>query len=54
LATLRQVDRQRQPHRTCADHDDRMLSHVHARPVLVGVAAVTELGLGLRHAGSTL
>ncbi len=51
LATLRQIDRQRQPHRTCADHDDRVFGQVRTRPILIGMAAIAELGFGLRHAG---
>ena len=54
LAALRQIDRQRQPHRPGADHDDRVFGHVRARPILIGMAAIAELGFGLRHAGSTL
>ena len=54
LAALRQIDRQRQPHRTGADHDDRVFGDVRARPILIGVAAIAELGFSLRHAGSTL
>ena len=50
LAALRQVDRKRQPDRPRADHHDRMLGHVSARPILIGMAAVAELGFGLRHA----
>ena len=37
-----------------ADHDDRVFGDVRARPILIGVAAIAELGFGLRHAAQTL
>ena len=53
LAALRQIDRERQPDRPGADHDDRMLGDVGAGPILVGVAAIAELDFGLlRHGAS--
>src|SRR4029078_751307 len=50
LAALRQIDRQRQPHRPGADHDHRVLGHVSASPILIGVPVIAELGFGLGHA----
>ena len=52
LAALRQIDRQRQPDRPGADHDDRILGHISARPILIGLPAIAELGFRLRHATS--
>ena len=49
LAALRQIDRQRQPHGARADHDDRVFGEVRTHPILVGVAAIAELGFSLRH-----
>ena len=43
LAALRQIDRKRQPDRPGADHHDRILGNVAAAPILIGVAAITEL-----------
>ena len=51
LAALRQIDRQRQTHRPGADHDDRILCDVGARPLLVVVTAIAELGFGLCRIG---
>ena len=51
LAALRQIDRQRQSHRACANDDDRMLGEIRTRPILIGMAAIAELDFGLRHAG---
>jgi len=53
LSALREVDCERQAHRSGADHDDRMLGRVRSRAVLIGMAAIAELGFCLRHAGST-
>ena len=51
LTALRQINRKRQPDRPGADHHNRVFSRIGAGPVLVGVAAITELGFGLlRHA----
>ena len=46
LPALREIDRQRQPDRPRADHDDRMFGHVRVRPILIGMAAIAELGVG--------
>ena len=51
LAALREIDRERQAHWPGTDHDDRMLRHIGARPLLVGVAAIAELGFGLCRVG---
>ena len=50
VAALRQIDRKGQPDRPCADHDHRMLGDSGAGAVLIGVTAIAELGLCLRHA----
>ena len=50
LATLREVDRQRQSDRAGADHDDRMFGDIGRGPILIGVAAIAELDPGLRDA----
>src|ERR1700739_288013 len=50
LATLRQIDRKRQPDRPCAHHHNRTVRDIAIDPILIGVATITELGLGLRHA----
>ena len=34
-----------------AHHDDRIFGHNSARPILIGMPAITELGFGGRHAG---
>ena len=47
---LRQIDRKRQSDRPGADHYHGMLSSLGTGPILIGVAAVTELVSGLRHA----
>ena len=45
------IDRQRQPDRAGADHDDGVTRGVAGIPILVGVTTVTELDFGLlRHA----
>ena len=50
LTALRQVDRQRQPDRPGADHDDGMLGSVGRGAILVGMPAIAELGsVRLRH-----
>jgi hypothetical protein len=50
MAALRQIDRQRQPDRPCPDDHDRMARGIRGRPVLVGMAAIAELGdRRLRH-----
>ena len=54
LAALRQIDRERQPDRPGADHDDRMLGDVGRGPVLIGVTAIAELDVRLRDALSLL
>ena len=50
LAALRQIDRERQPDRSGADHHDGMFGSIRASPILIGVTAIAELGFGLRHA----
>ena len=51
LAALRQIDRERQPDRSGADHHDRMMRRVAVSPILIGMTAVAELDFGLlRHA----
>ena len=45
LAPLRQIDRERQPDRTGADHDHRDVRRRPRRPVLIGVTPIAELGL---------
>src|SRR5258707_1175513 len=50
LAALRQIDRERQSDRPGADHHHGMFSRVSTAPVLIGVAAITELISGLAHA----
>ncbi len=45
LATLRQIDRKRQPDRPGADHHNRIFGNGTAGPILIGVATITELGL---------
>jgi hypothetical protein len=49
LAALREVDRQRQSDRARADNHNRMLGRALPGTVLIGVAAIAELGLGLMH-----
>ncbi len=50
VSALRQIDGQRQPDRTSPDDDHRMARGVRRRAVLVGMAAIAELGDGrLRH-----
>ena len=44
LAALRQIDRQRQPDRPGADHDDRMFGRIAVRPILVGMACDSRTG----------
>ena len=46
LAALRQVDRERQPDRAGADHDDGMFGRLPVGAVLIGMTAIAELGLG--------
>ena len=51
LAALRQIDRKRQPDRPGADHHHGIFGRIGAGPILIGMAAITELGFGwLRHA----
>ena len=55
LAALRQIDRQRQPDRPGADHDDGVTRGVAGSPILVGVTTVAELGFdvcAMRSTGS--
>jgi len=54
MAALRQIDGERQPDRPGADHHDRLFRQARARAILVGVAAIAELGPGLRHARNWL
>ena len=51
VAALREIDRERQAHWPGTDHDDRMLRHIGARPLLVGMTAIAELGFGLCRIG---
>ena len=44
MSALRQIDRQRQPDRTRSDNHDRMARRIRGRPILVRMAAITELG----------
>jgi hypothetical protein len=48
---LRQIDRQRQPHGTRANHDHSVLGHIRTHPILIGMPTIAELGFSLRHAG---
>ena len=51
IQLLRQIDRQRQPDRSGADHHDGVTRGVAGSPILIGVTTVTELDFGrLRHA----
>ena len=50
LAPLGQVYGKRQPDRSGAHDDDRMLGNIGTGPVLIGVAAISELRPGLHHA----
>ena len=50
VAALRQIDRKGQPDRPRADHDHRMLGDSGAGAILIGMPAIAELGLCLRHA----
>jgi 2-polyprenyl-6-methoxyphenol hydroxylase-like FAD-dependent oxidoreductase len=51
LLALRQINRQRKPHRPGADHHDRIFGHIGTRPILIGMPAIAELGFAGRHAG---
>ncbi|BBO08844.1 hypothetical protein TM102_03140 [Bradyrhizobium sp. TM102] len=47
LTALGKIDRERQPDRAGADNHDRMLGRALAGAVLIGMAAIAELGFGL-------
>ncbi|MGY4300174.1 hypothetical protein ACVWXN_008269 [Bradyrhizobium sp. i1.4.4] len=51
LAALGKVDRERQPHRPRADDHHGMLGRTLAGTILVGMAAIAELGFGLLRIG---
>ena len=51
LAALGKVDRKRQPDRARADDHHGMLGRALAGTILIGVAAIAELGFGLMRIG---